>query len=135
MSTVYVETPKGKKKAGVLKGDTFFKHVKKSKHLLRKFNAWGIDSRVLAALQSQGCKNVVVHDTESRIIYSVSLEVYNRVGFDRDLGHGHQTFAALAYFKQQTEDEKNEQTANRKDGDGPEERSPGRAEKCDICGV
>jgi len=62
------------KRIGTLKEGVFPKQVKKSKHLFRSLDAWGIQLDALSELQKQGCTEIRIWEEEENKIYSTPFE-------------------------------------------------------------
>lgn len=68
-ATAYV---KGKRiVVGEIRNGYFLKKVRKSKHLFRKFDAWGFDYRVLVDTILPNCEGIFIWDVEDSIWYYV----------------------------------------------------------------
>lgn len=60
---IQIKEDNGNRKViGHIRGDTFYTTRKKSKHLLRKLNAWGIDAEVLNDILQRQVKYIEVRD-------------------------------------------------------------------------
>src|SRR5689334_11512200 len=75
------------KMIGEVSDHRFSKKVKKSKHLLRKWDAWGIDKTVLDTLASEGVQDIVIHEAEEDMTYSISVKEFAEKGIQADFGH------------------------------------------------
>jgi hypothetical protein len=95
----YFTNQKGKR-IGTVSGDTYSKKVKKSKHLLRILNAWGIDKEVVDHLARSGVTKVLIHESEEKIDYFVPLSEFIEKGILRDFGHSPQVFLPITSFIQ-----------------------------------
>jgi len=84
---------------GSLKEGVFRKRVKKSKHLMRKLNAWGIQFDALMELNKQGCTEIRILETEENKVYSTPLEVIWKQGKVENFGDGDQAFLPLSQWK------------------------------------
>lgn len=79
MSDVLIrETDGAIKVIGTFADGVFYKEVKKSKHLFRKMDAWGIDSVVFERLIKPQGKEIKVFDKEEKMIYCVSVEDFDK---------------------------------------------------------
>lgn len=87
---------------GEISDKVFCKKVIKSKHLLRKWNAWGIDKSVVDSLVRDGIQKIIVHDKEEKINYEISVKNFVEKGLEADLGHSMQIFLPLEYFDMTT---------------------------------
>lgn len=70
----------------------FRKRVKKSKHLFKKYNAWGIQFDALCSLNNVQCREIRVLDEEENKVYTVPFTTMFREGLVEDFGHGRQVF-------------------------------------------
>ncbi len=64
----------GRKVIGELIGDTLYKEVWESRHLFKKFDAWGVDAKLLHKLPA-GTK-IVIRDVENNKLYQTTKETY-----------------------------------------------------------
>ena len=86
------------KVVGDFDGNVFKKNVKKSKHLLRVMDAWGIDIHNLNELPPD--TRVEIHDSEEKKVYSTSKDVIKHMGVPREFPpHGAQMFLPRKYWK------------------------------------
>ncbi len=88
-------------KAGFYNQQThvFHRSVKKSKHLHRKMDAWGIDAGIVTELVRVGCRHIIILDTEENKAYTVSMNKFINTAVSRDFGHGEQLFLMLRYWE------------------------------------
>jgi len=87
------------KMVGQALGNIFYKKVKKSKHLFRIANAWGIDVAVFQQAQKDGCIKIMIYDEENDVTYTTTFELFSISGFKKDFGaFGAQIFLPLKYF-------------------------------------
>jgi len=79
------------------------KRVKLSKHLYRKYDAWGVDRNVLDDLLNvQHAKTVRILDTENKLIYSAPVSTFYTKGIQEIAGTGNdgtQVFLPRENFK------------------------------------
>lgn len=89
------------KMVGSLDKGIFRKIVKGSKHLMRIYDAWGIDDTVFE--QYLLPLNVIIRilDEETGTVYSTDANTYKSKGFVKDYGDGLQIFLARKNFGQQ----------------------------------
>ena len=80
---------------GEVRGDTFYKTVRGSKHMLRKPRAWAIDMQSLADAEALGAVRVEITDRESDSVYRASIAEIRRLGFVFDRGAGPQVALPL----------------------------------------
>src|SRR3990167_11459106 len=83
---------------GKLEDGVFTKNVRRSKHFMKIFNGWGIQSSVFNGIESR-CKEIVINDTESNLIYKTNTKTYREHGILKDMGHGMQIFLDEKYFE------------------------------------
>lgn len=79
-----------------LEGRTLSKTVKASEHMLRLPPAWAVQKSVLDA--HQDVETIVITDSESGAVYSVSMGQLRVYSFPITRGHGEQIGLALAYW-------------------------------------
>jgi hypothetical protein len=91
---------KQQKTIGAVKGNAFEKYVKKSKHLFRKWNAWGIDKTIVDGLIRDGIEIIKIHETEEKIDYSIPVKDFFQKGIEADFGHSKQIFLPVIHFHQ-----------------------------------
>ena len=75
---------------GEVRGDTFYKTVRGSVHMLRKPRAWAFDWRSLADAERSGARLVEIHDSETGNTYRASVETIRAHGFVFNRGAGRQ---------------------------------------------
>ena len=75
------------------------KHVKASRHMLRKPPAWAWDKSIIEAALALNIVNVIVYDKESRITYKTSIHNLVKKGFEFERSYGRQTGLALCYWQ------------------------------------
>lgn len=83
---------------GYLIDGIYRKHVKRSKHLLRVMEAWGVDKVIISDLEALKTQSIRIKDDESGIIYAVTLERFIELGVERDFGEL-QVFLPLKYWE------------------------------------
>ena len=83
---------------GKLVDGVFTKNVKRSRHFMKIFNGWGIQSSVFDGIELR-CKEIVINDTESNLIYKTNIKTYRERGILKDMGHGMQIFLDEKYFE------------------------------------
>lgn len=77
---------------GTLKDNIFRKRVKKSKHLLRKLDAWGIQYDAFTELRNLNCEEIRIKDEDEDRVYAVAFDTIFKKGRVEDLGDGMQVF-------------------------------------------
>ena len=97
-----IHTPQGRKLAGYVRAihstPVFVKQATESKHLHRKLDAWGIDSRVLDVLEERGVRYIRVESDDCRT-YTATIEIFRRFGIARNFGYGAQVFLPRKYWE------------------------------------
>lgn len=83
---------------GYLIDDTYRKHVKASKHLLKVMDAWGISKSIVDDLKSLKTQYIRIKDDESDKIYAITLDKFIELGVERDFGEV-QIFLPLQYWE------------------------------------
>lgn len=88
------------KTKGWIEDGKFHKRVKKSKHLLRAMDAWGIDYDIIQKLAKKKIKKIKIYEVEERLNYLISVE--NFIADAKYLqyeGYGLQLFCPRDKFK------------------------------------
>lgn len=98
---IYINTPQERRLAGyMLKEDggcVLEKRVIESKHLHRRFNAWGIDASLVETMPADGV-NMIRIVSDSGIIEEATLDTFRTHGISHDFGFGPQLFLPRKYF-------------------------------------
>ena len=84
---------------GTLKEGVFRKRVKKSKHLMRIFDAWGIQYSAVQALERQ-CEEIRILEEEENIVYHIPFSKLYEEGRVEDFGDGLQVFLTRSEWGQ-----------------------------------
>lgn len=85
---------------GEILGDTFYKKVRRSEHLYRELNAWGIDGLFFKGKISEECFNIKILDTETDTMYKTTVGKYKQYGEYRTYKpHRTQILLPLSYFE------------------------------------
>ena len=85
---------------GTVSDNTLRKYVRKSKHLFRKWDAWGMDAAIWDSLAVQGVHMLEILDKQEDILYTIDLEEIDTwADFEADWGYGVQYFIPRKYFK------------------------------------
>jgi len=96
--------------------NTFTSHRKRSKHLFRALNAWGIDYKKLQALLPTNA-TIKIIDTESNKVYETDAHTFDREGqfyHFKSVNEDHKTQKFLPLFKfKKPPEETEEQKAKR----------------------
>tara|TARA_R100000808_G_scaffold6830_2_gene20093 strand:+ start:11521 stop:11757 length:237 start_codon:yes stop_codon:yes gene_type:complete len=74
--------------------------VYKSKHLFRKWDAWGLDCDFFDEMVKKGAENLEILDKEENVKYTIDMDA-EWAGFKRDWGWGEQYFIPRRYFKRE----------------------------------
>ena len=91
------------KTVGTLDNNVFTKNVKESKHLMRAYDAWGIDYGVFINHLKPTNAQILIHDTESDTTYASSANVFEAHGLIKDFGYGKQVFLSRKEFDTHSE--------------------------------
>jgi hypothetical protein len=83
---------------GKLNNGVFSKNVKRSKHYMRTYRGWGIDSGVVQSLHDLHCKEIKIRDTENKKTYRIPLDKWEEKMFERNHGYGLQQFVTEKEF-------------------------------------
>ena len=75
---------------GTVRGDTFYKSIRGSAHILRTPRAIALDLGSLEQAEQAGAVNVQVTDTETGTVYRSTIEHIRRDGFELNRGFGAQ---------------------------------------------
>lgn len=84
---------------GETEGQIFSKYVRKSRHLFKKLNAWGIDAAFFDSVLLPNNMTIKIYETEGRKVYSASAQYWKENGqYLHFKGHGAQIFLSLDKF-------------------------------------
>lgn len=83
-------------RVGKVANGVFVKHVKGSKHFLRRPRAIALDVQSLADAEQAGATEVHVHEDESGIVYRAKIVDLRVYGFEVSRGYGPQIALRLA---------------------------------------
>lgn len=72
----YIEHRNNIRLVGQLFDDHFVKRAKKSVHLFRKGNAWGISEEVVERLKDTDCDLIIIRESEEAKYYAVKFDVF-----------------------------------------------------------
>lgn len=81
---------------GTLRGNTFYKSVHGSRHMLQKPPAWCMDKEALLRAQQAGAAFVQIVDNETGTVYRAPVSHILEAGFDLNRGYGSQIALRLA---------------------------------------
>jgi len=81
---------------GTLRGNTFYKSVYGSRHMLQKPPAWCMDKAALLRAQEAGAAFVQIVDNETGAVYRAPVSHILEAGFDLNRGYGSQIALPLA---------------------------------------
>lgn len=82
--TVVSRVPRGV--AGGLKDGVLTKHVKRSKHLLRKLDAWCFDAALFQGWLDEGMTHIRVLDSDDSMCYTVDVRTFTIHCVDLEYG-------------------------------------------------
>lgn len=88
----------GSRVVGFVSGDTFYKTIKGSRHLLKQPPAIAFDLSSLDDAESMGAERVEVKDSESGRIYRASIVLIRSSGFAVNRRFGSQWALSLPYW-------------------------------------
>ena len=83
---------------GSREGKTVRKYVRKSRHLFRKWNAWGIDCDYFDKMVEEGATTLEILDKEENMLYTIEMDAAMWADFQKDWGWGLQYFIPRKYF-------------------------------------
>ena len=83
------------KSVGKVEGDTFYKSIRGSKHILRKPLGLAVDLQSLLDAEQAGATRIQILDRETGTKYSTAVSHLKRAGFTFDRGFGRQIGLAL----------------------------------------
>ena len=84
---------------GEVTGRTVRKFVKKSKHLFRKWDSWGVDCDFWHEQKKGGVTRLEILDSEEKLLYTIDMDEGTWADHKADFGHGMQYFIPRKYFK------------------------------------
>jgi len=91
---------KENKTVGEIRGKEYRSLRVGSKHKMRIYGgSWGIDKSILDSLVSKKCESIRIADSETKEIFSVTVEKFAEKGIKADYGHGEQVFLPVKYFE------------------------------------
>lgn len=81
---------------------TLYCKREKSRHLFRKFNAWGLDYRTIQSLKiEKGLEKIKLYDEENSVAYQTNINTLDEYGKIRHFKpHRKQIFLPLKYWNQ-----------------------------------
>lgn len=80
----------GARVVGEVRGTTFYKNIRGSRHILRTPRAIANDIEALARAEAAGATHVAITDIETGITYRSTIEHIRQAGFELDRGCGRQ---------------------------------------------
>ena len=83
------------KAIGQVKGDTFYKTISGSKHMLRTPPGLAVDLQSLLDAEQAGATRIQIFDRETGTKYSTAISHLKRAGFTFERGFGRQIGLAL----------------------------------------
>ena len=90
---------------GSLEGTKVRKYVGKSRHLFRKWNAWGVDCDYWDEMVASGADTLEILDKEENILYTIDMDAEVWADFQKDWGWGLQYFIPRKYFRHEVFEE------------------------------
>lgn len=87
------------KQVGELKEGVYRSIRQGSKHIMKMFDAWGVDTKIMETLVQEKCNQIRILDSETGIIYVTTSDKYTKHGIERNFD-GLQIFLARKYFEQ-----------------------------------
>lgn len=91
---------------GELKEGIFRKKVNSSRHRLRIFPAYGLDAHILDDLELSGAKEIRLKETDTKNIYSTTIENFRKHHIAKNLSHGLQVFLPLSKWSVESASQK-----------------------------
>ena len=92
---IYVNTPRGKKKHGIVAGDVFVRELQQ-KDVMRIFNAFSINPDALTRIKEMGVKMLCyVLDAKP---YYMTVEKAQEVGFEREFAGGKTIYLQMKHW-------------------------------------
>lgn len=104
MTKIKIKQPNGEVRLiGYLEDDQIlYCYRRGTRHIYRKYNAWGIDLRVLTSLTGGGLKEIVVCDTETNFNYRASTKTFKEHGIViNHKPHRKQILLPLSYWERE----------------------------------
>jgi hypothetical protein len=77
----------------------FRRVVDKDRHLMRKYNAWGIQYNILEQLRKEDCLEIRIKEKVEQKIYTVGFDKFMNEAVVEDYGDGMQAFLPLDKWK------------------------------------
>jgi len=97
---IFIEKNGNKILIGEIKGNTFYRVVKKSEHFFRKNEAWGIEYDVFMEKILPFVKTVCILDIEEKLIYKTPALVFAELAIKYEFkGHKLQLFLPVKHFR------------------------------------
>ena len=85
---------------GELVDGVLTKTVRRSKHLYRKFDGWGIDAEAFEGWLDRGMHSIRIEDTEDNVVYEIAVEDFALHGREIQYGDfGRQLVCGRKYFE------------------------------------
>lgn len=83
---------------GTLKAGVFRKVVNRDRHLMKMFDAWGIDYGVVTELHKQGCTEIRIKETKDNLVYTIPFADFFGKSQVQSFGEGQQAFCPRQLF-------------------------------------
>lgn len=75
---------KENKRVGLMVNGIYRSVRRKSKHLLKILDAWGIDVKILEPLKEDGCKEIRILDNDEGTVYTIDLDTFISKGIEKN---------------------------------------------------
>lgn len=92
----------GRVSAGSIEDGVFMRKVSPTKHLIRKYRAFGIQREICDVLAADGIKEICFY-TAGRT-WTISMQMFCRFAFEEDLGHGPQMIIQLRHMTEKSKE-------------------------------
>ena len=87
------------KQVGELKEGVYRSVRQGSKHIMKMFDGWGIDRKIMDTLNQEKCTQIRILDSETGIVYIATPAKFKEKGVEKNFD-GLQIFLARKYFEQ-----------------------------------
>lgn len=78
----------------------FTKNVKRNKHRMWKYNAYGIQMNIYEGLLKRDCKSIVIKEKDTGDMYYSTIDQWGKQGVVEDNGYGTQVFLPVTDMNQ-----------------------------------
>lgn len=83
---------------GTFKEGIFRKIVNRDKHLMRIYDAWGIQYDVVSELHKLGCTEIRIRETKENVVYTIPFADFFSKSQVSNFGDGQQAFCPRSLF-------------------------------------